>query len=451
MQKLLIITLNILFCCISFSDAQELILGGPMQGYTEYRTAKVWLEVSKDVTELSISYSGNNQTLKVNCPKDKLGAIFNPVTFELYELEPGTQYSYEITAKTKNKKEVKKGKFKTQELWMYRKPAPDVSFLTGSCSYFNDWDYPTKGKPYGGDSSIFITMSGIDADFMLWLGDNWYTRDVDYYSKWGLWNRAHLSRTQPVLQPFLSSMPHYAIWDDHDYGPNNFGASYVYKEESRKVFKNYWANPSYGMGGEGIYTQFAYSDVVFFLLDDRSWRCSDDMKSVVDGKPNTEKHMLGEEQMKWLKDALLQSRKSTFKIIANGSQILNTYSSYDCLYNYPVEYKELMDFIADYDIEGVVFLTGDRHRSEIVEQKRQDMYTLYDITTSPLTSRLYDAGGAEADMPTVIRRIEGKHNFSRITISGKTNERKLSVTYYDRDGELLTEWSITEDELRNPQ
>jgi alkaline phosphatase D len=31
-------------------------------------------------------------------------------------------------------------------------------------------------------------------------------------------------------------MSHYAIWDDHDYGPNNADKSYHLKETSRKVF-----------------------------------------------------------------------------------------------------------------------------------------------------------------------------------------------------------------------
>lgn len=449
MYKRVVLVLSLLICQLASSYAQKLILAGPMQGYIEYRTAKIWVEVAPDVTALSIRYYMGNQQPKTMKYKGSLNNVFNPVVFDLYELEPGTTYQYEISAQIGKKAETKKGSFRTQDLWMYRTPAPDFSFLTGSCSYFNDTVYAPKGEPYGGDSSIFITMSKMKADFMLWLGDNWYTRDVDYHSKWGLWNRAHLARTQPVLQPLLSAMPQYAIWDDHDYGPNNFGASYILRQESRRVFTNYWANPSYGMDGQGVYTQFAFSDAVFFLLDDRSWRSSDYMMDSIKGKPNSEKRMLGDEQMRWLKSALLQSKDATFKLIANGSQILNTYSRFDCLYHFPIEYQELLSFIADNDIEGVIFLTGDRHRSEIVKHERAGKYTLYDVTTSPLTSKLYNAGGVETNMPTKVVRVEGKHNFSRITVSGATKERKLSITYYDRDGVALESWSIMEQELKN--
>jgi alkaline phosphatase D len=432
-------------------SAQRLIQAGPMQGYTELRTARIWVELAPEVETLNLRYSVDTtgapwQNLQYN---GKLGKEFNPVTFELTALEPGTAYRYKIKAEHGKNSELITGKFRTQEQWVGRKPAPDFSFLAGSCSYFNEPRYERPGNTYGGDSSIFLTMMRTPADFMLWLGDNWYTRDVDYYSRWGLWHRAHYDRSQPVLQPLLMAMPHYAIWDDHDFGPNNFGASYVYKNESRRVFKNYWANPSYGMDGKGIYTQFAYGDVAFFLLDDRTWRSSDDMKDSIDRQPNPEKTMLGAEQMRWLKDALLQSRYSTFKIIAIGSQVLNTYSPFDCFYHYPVEYKELLDFIADNHINGVLFMTGDRHHSEIIKMDRPGHYTLYDITTSPLTSKVYAADGPEKDIPTRVLKVDAVHNYSKVTVSGPAKARKLTVTYYDKTGKELGKWTVTEQELKD--
>lgn len=439
------------FSILSPALAQHLIQAGPMQGYTKFRTAKIWAEVAPEATEVTITYYPKNQPDKKIRAKyhGKLQQAFNPITFELYALQPGTEYEYTVTARAKGESQDISATFKTRDLWRYRnKPVPSFSFLAGSCSYFNDQRYPTAGKPYGGDSTIFLTMAATEADFMLWLGDNWYTRDEDYYSRWGLWDRAHYVRTQPVLQKFLAAMPHYAIWDDHDFGPNNFGESYVYKDESREVFKQYWANPSYGMDGKGIYTEFAIGDVTFFLLDDRTWRSSDDLKDSVNGQPNPEKTMLGKEQLRWLKDALAQSRKSAFKIIAVGSQVLNTYTPYDCFAHFPAEHQELLNFIADNKIEGVIFFTGDRHHSEILKMERPGHYTLYEVTTSALTSKLYNAGGVEKDMPIVVRRVEGKHNFSKISVSGEGNDRQLSVTYYDRGGKELADWSIKEADLK---
>ena len=284
---------------------------------------------------------------------------------------------------------------------------------------------------------------------MIWLGDNWYTREADYYSPWGLRYRAHRDRGLRVLQPLLRNMPQYAIWDDHDFGPNDFGTSYLYRPESRQVFMDYWANPTYGQDGKGVYSQFNYSDVAFFLLDDRTWRNNDALKDSLAGKPDPDKQMFGRQQMRWLKDALLSQRDATFKIIATGSQVLNPLSPYDCLRHYGSEFTELMDFIAAYNISGVVFLTGDRHHSEVIKMERPGNYPLYDITASPLTSHVYAPGGIEKDMPArVPGTLVSEQNFAQISVSGPPNGRLLKLVFFDIKGHEKGKWEIDEKALR---
>jgi alkaline phosphatase D len=95
------------------------------------------------------------------------------------------------------------------------------------------------------DTSIFETMAREKAEYMLWLGDNWYTREADYQSEWGLWYRAWHDRSQPILQNFWASMPHLAIWDDHDYGPNNSNKTYELHQKTLQAFRDYWGNKTY--------------------------------------------------------------------------------------------------------------------------------------------------------------------------------------------------------------
>ena len=180
-------------------------------------------------------------------------------------------------------------------------------------------------------------------------------------------------------------MPQFGIWDDHDYGPNDIGKNYILKETSREIWKKYWCNPSSGENGQGTYTMTSWGDADIFLTDDRWWRSADNMKDSVDGFPNHEKQMLGEQQMEWLKNSLLYST-ATFKIIVLGSQVLNPVSPFDKWSEFPAEYDEMMNFLKEYKINGVLFLTGDRHHSEIIKVERPGTYPLYDITVSPLTS-----------------------------------------------------------------
>jgi alkaline phosphatase D len=380
--------------------------------------------------------------------KGELGKEFNPLKIELNGLKMNTTYNYDVWIDGKKIDPGFPTTFTTKDLWQHRKPAPDFSFLTGSCAYFNEPIFDRPGKPYGGDSSIFETMANTPAAFHVWLGDNWYTREVDYYTAWGLNYRASRDRSLPVLQKFMASIPQYAIWDDHDYGPNDMGKNYILKEDSRKVFMNYSCNPSYGQQGEGIYSVISYSDVDIFLTDDRWWRSEAALKDSMDGKPNTAKTYFGKQQLDWLKNSLLFS-KATFKIIATGSQILNPYSGYDCMRFYKAEYKELMDFLSEYKIKGVLFFSGDRHHSEVIKQERNGLYPLYDVTNSPYTSGVSKVKGEELNNAA---RVPGTlveaQNFSRITVSGKKNERVMQVEFLGLKGEKLGEWRVNESELK---
>jgi alkaline phosphatase D len=283
---------------------------------------------------------------------------------------------------------------------------------------------------------------------MMWLGDNWYTREADYHHPWGLWYRAHRDRSLPVLQNFLKAMPHYAIWDDHDYGPNNGDKSFVFKKTSRNVFVSYWANPSYGLNDDGIFTKVGYGDTEFFMMDDRSWRSSDDMSAYAFDKPNEAKRMWGQQQMDWLKNALRTS-PATFKFIVTGTQTMNVASMADCLQSYPVEFDELMNFLNAEKINGVLFLTGDRHHSEVIRFNRFDGYPLYDITSSPLTSGVAKVYGREKDNAA---RVNGtlveQQNYTRISVTGAAGERTLTAHFIGIKGEQLATWSVSEKELK---
>lgn len=454
-KKLFSIFIISLFSIAVYAQQNSNVVSGPVLGQIELRTATILLEVAPTVKTVALQYwkQGENiKSAKTVIYKGELGNDFNPVKINIGGLDMNTAYEYQFILDKKEATQTK-ASFTTKELWQYRKPAPDFSFLTGSCAYFNEPKYDRPGRVYGGDSSIFETMAKEKAAFMLWLGDNWYTREADYYSDWGLYYRASRDRSLPILQAFWKAMPHYAIWDDHDYGPNNADKSYILKETSRKLFTEYWGNPSFGQDGKGIYTKISYGDIDIFLMDDRYFRSSDDMDAFIDGKPNSLKRMWGAEQMEWLKNALLFS-KATFKIIATGSQTLNKASKDDCLQSYPIEFNELMDFFTAQKINGLLFLTGDRHHSEVIQYKRDNAYTLYDVTSSPFTSGTWPLKEGDKEFNNADRipnTLVEKQNYSRVSVSGKKGERILKVEFLGIKGEKLAEWNISEKVLKFPQ
>lgn len=188
-------------------------------------------------------------------------------------------------------------------------------------------------------------------DLLLMLGDNHYgdTTDPallrDYY---------HMLRTVAGFEKIIREKPTYAIWDDHDFGPNNSDSTTAGKEDSLRVFRAWWANPGYGEeGNPGCYYRFERNGVEFFMLDSRYHRTPN--KIAEDGK----KTMLGTRQLRWLKEGLSAS-KAPFKVVACGSE-WQTLTQPDCWSSFARERQEIFDHITGEKIEGVVLLSGDRH------------------------------------------------------------------------------------------
>jgi alkaline phosphatase D len=437
------------------------IIAGPMLGNIELRTAIIWAELTPNTKANLLYWKKDSNPLKaaqlVTATNTSM-QWFNAVKYHVVNLEPNTTYEYVITNQKKLTAPPKNvSNFTTKALWQWRTSAPDVTFLTGSCAYFNYAAYDRPGKPYGLDSTIFLTMAKEKADFMIWLGDNWYTREIDFSSHYGMENRASTDRRQQVLQPFLKAMPHYAIWDDHEYGPNDADKSFIFKETAKRVFDSYWCNPTSGENGQGTYTKFSFSDVDFFMLDDRYFRSSDKLKDTVDGKPNTDKAMMGKQQMEWLKASLLfannnnngpgnQTNNASFKIICVGSQALSPKSRFDKWADFKTEFNELLQFIKDYKITGVVFFSGDRHHTEIIKVPQENMYPLYDVTISPLTSSGHEFG-KESDNTYRVLGVDKIQNYGQIKITGKPKERVLTINIMDIAGRQVATYSIPQKDL----
>jgi alkaline phosphatase D len=452
MKKHFFYLIMVVICLPLWITAQikSKLVSGPWAGNVELRTAMIWLEVSADVKKVAVEYcpSTSLNSKKSVAYKGELGKSFNPIKLELNDLEFGTTYQYAVVIDGKKIDLPFDTRFTTKDLWQYRKPAPDFSFLTGSCAYFNEAKFDRPGKPYGGDSSIFETMAKTPADFNIWLGDNWYYREVDYSSVWGLKYRASHDRAIPILQKLMASMPQYAIWDDHDFGPNDAGENYIFKNESRTIFNDYWLNPTSGENKEGIYTMMNYGDVDFFLLDNRFFRSDINLADTINNIVNEDKAYFGKSQLEWLKNSLLFSR-ATFKIIVTGNQVLNPINNYECLTHYPTEYKALIDFLSNQKINGVVFLTGDRHHSEVIEMQRPNDYPLYDITISPLTSGVGKVSGKELDNPfRVANTLIEAQNFGKISFFGSKGNRTMKVDFIGKNGEQLGNWIVEENKLK---
>lgn len=425
-QRILFITLILAVCSL---NAQ--IASGPMLGYADLREVLIWIqtdEASRVRIDAHPSMNVHNlKTVSVYTGEANIAKLV------FSDLEPGTEYHYVVyvngTAATPEG--ANSFTFSTQELWQWRSDPPSFTLATGSCNYINQSLYDRPGEPYGGGYEIFNTIAAMDPDLMLWLGDNIYLREVDYGSRSGIIHRYNHTRSTPELQELLRACPHYAIWDDHDFGPDNADRSYIHKDWTLNAFKLFWGNPSYGIPGEnGITGSFSVHDVDFFLMDNRTFRTNYELKT-------TGHQIWGDEQIDWLIESLKYS-KASFKIVASGGQFLSDAPLYENHAQYADERANVLRRLDEEGIEGVIFLTGDRHHTELSEMTLPGGATVWDLTASPLTSKAYD----HENEPNTLRvegTVVGERNFAMLTFAGKLTERACTIKVFNKDGVLLWE------------
>lgn len=284
---------------------------------------------------------------------------------------------------------------------------------TGSC---NRQDLPQP---------IWDAILEFKPELWVWLGDNIYgdTDDMAVLaSKWAE------QKKNPGYQRLLDFCPVEGIWDDHDYGRNDAGIEYAWKEESQKLFLDFLDVPTESPRRKrsGIYTSRIFGpegqQVCVILLDVRTHR----------DKPHTGGDILGEAQWAWLASTLASS-SAQIHIIASGSQILPTEHRFEKWNDYPGARARLFELIARSKGTGIVLLSGDRHFGEISSlENPSGGPRLHEMTTSGLTHSYRNFKG-EPNSNRVGEPFT-KCNFGTLLIDWETHT--IEIALRDAEGHM---------------
>ena len=424
---------------------KNLLQSGPMVGYCEMTEAVIWTQTTQ-AADVRVDYYAKDKPTVVLSSKTYKSSENNYFTnhIVLTPLQEGKEYHYDVFINNQKIVLPYDTSFSSKKLWQWREKAPDFTIALGSCSYISEAALDRPGKPYGSNYSIFESIAKKNPDIMLWGGDNVYLREADWDSKSGIYHRYTHSRTLKEMQPLLASTQNIAIWDDHDFGPDDSDRSFYNKNTTQQAFKDFWANKFYGMDPnqkEGIFSSYNWSDAEIFLLDNRFFKSPNKRLS-------GEKTMLGTAQIEWLIDALTYS-KASFKIIVIGGQVLNTEAVFENYENYKSEKDFLLGEILTNQIKGVVFISGDRHFTELSILNRPNTYSLYDWTVSPLTSGhgAVDRIAKEPNTNRVHGSLFAQHVFGTLSFSGEKETRQMKMSLFDKDGHELWNKTILKSEL----
>ena len=239
-----------------------------------------------------------------------------------------------------------------------------------------------------------------------------------------------------VLEKFKLDFPFLAIWDDHDFGKNDGGNEYIFKNSSKQLFLKYWKIPEDDIRHQrdGLYFEkilyFKHGTVQILILDTRYFRSSLLKNQKVDKNGighylpdyDLKKTMLGKIQWKWLIKAL--EREVDVRIIGTSIQLLTEGHGWEHWGNFPHQRKKLLNLLAKTSKNKAIVISGDRHLGGIYKLISRNGATIYEITSSSMNmpSRIQHENG-----PLRIGDIYTRENFGIIRIDLKKKRIKIEL------------------------
>ena len=416
-------------------------LGGPMLGDVTTDGVKVWLRTVRPAdVEVRVTIDGVEKTFGpvATSAETDLTAVV-PVT----GLKPGTSYRYRALVDGEDVKRVYNGtiagaKFHNEvprHATITTLPADDkakVRIVFGA-------DQHRRGLE---NNALSVLMRSREPAAYLTIGD---IAVQDRENHFGLHRADYLLRDfQTAWRNLVASIPVYATWDDHDYFNNDLsGVPDGYTKQDHKevweVFRRAWNNPSYGFGedGRGIFLRTRIGPADIIMTDHRYFRTGEENA----GKPNS---FLGEEQMKWLEEQLLDC-EGPFVILSNGSMWSDYVSKGKDSWGVwdPEGREKIFSLIEKHKIAGVLLISGDRHGSRVFRIPRDDGFSLYEFQVGSQGAR----EGHHVLQETQLLEFSETSAFGEFTFDNTVPDPTVTFRLISDDGSIVNEIRLARSEL----
>ena len=293
----------------------------------------------------------------------------------------------------------------------------DIKIIFGSCSNQNKsmqhWEFISTYKP----------------DYLMLLGDNVYgdfntskaKKLKNAYSK--LNNNKYFSdlKIKAVILP---------VWDDHDYGTNDGSKNWIYKEQAKDVFLDFFNVKSNDQRRlrDGIYFSRnldSITKIKVIGLDTRYFKDEFKLnlnkninkKYIIDN--NTNKTILGKTQWDWLESQI--NNEYDVLIILSSIQVLATKHGWEKWYNFPHERKKFLDLISRKK-KLTIILSGDRHIGGIYKYNDK----IYEVTSSSFNQKTFST---KENDDLSLEEIVTVNNFGFMKINNK--KKNISIELVD--------------------
>ncbi|MEN1704611.1 MAG: alkaline phosphatase D family protein [Planctomycetota bacterium] len=319
------------------------------------------------------------------------------------------------------------------------------------------------------EAPIWPAIRAQQPDVFMLIGDNVYADTDDMDEMRAAYD---VLGNVPEYQWLKENSTVMATWDDHDYGRNDAGAEYVMKDRAQEVFLDFFEEPANSIRRRtpGIYTSTITGEpgqrVQFILLDTRYFRSdletgpqNEVRGSGIGGRyvpvEDPALTMLGDQQWRWLEGEL--RKPAELRIIASSIQFVAEDHRYEKWQNLPLERERMLRLINRTRADGVVFISGDRHRAELslydpvrasTEGRRaaDPRYPIYDLTSSALNQ-----GPGRWSNELNRHRVGNQFfasNFGSIRIDWSADDPVVSLMLHDVEGEVVLRQDVRLSELR---
>ena len=293
---------------------------------------------------------------------------------------------------------------------------------------------------------IFNTIKSERYDLFLMLGDNVYG---DSEREDLLELRQAYDKQRENFDRLNLNFPIEAIWDDHDYGLNDAGKEYAYKQDAEQLFLDFWniSENDIRRSRPGLYFEWIENidgiKIQMLFLDTRYFR---DALLPTDerGAPGKERYlpqtdssttMLGESQWNWLEQKM--ATEVDHRIIVSSIQFLAMGHGWEAWKTLPHERQRLIDLINQSSSNEVLFISGDRHRAGVYQLTTDSGKNIFEMTSSSLN--LSFANDEEAG-PLRIGPTFVDENYGEILLNKLTNE--IVVNLKDNQGQIVQSLSL---------
>lgn len=364
---------------------------GPMVGAMTDSSAKIWFRVEPQAN-IQVEYAPDlefdeglkrSEIISTSADNDYTGTV------TLTGLTANTTYHYRILVEGEDQTPTPQPQFKT-----FPKSSPARHNITTTVKIGVLTDFKTDAEK---NARAIQALSVEDPDFVIILGD------LDHRNPKKLKKMREMHRETrgdekvagAILRDYiLYKFPVAYVWDDHDFAYNNSDKTFERKKESIQAYDEYW--PSYERPNPqaGIWHKFKYGNIVeVFMLDLRSQRDLDtykDPRYIPDNEPGANRDELRNDpcrsmldgdacladyekgnpqpkgQKKWLKNSLKNST-AKWKIISSSVPWNPTTPKDDDWWDFKAEQEELLKFIRENKITGLIVISGDIHTGGAID------------------------------------------------------------------------------------